>query len=190
MTNLSLSLFYEQIKRLLDCYGHKFFHKERQDLIWETVKPLQDEEFVRIVDSLIKTKRSAPLPADFEKATKKILQVKYYERRSDGDVITRSEHEHKPHCAFCCDTGILEAQIIGETNAIHFKCDCEAESTWDLPAWGDKWINDFTRLPMWPDRSKKWIPTMERSFAQIEDEWKARIEISQDYWKWRNDESN
>lgn len=155
-------------------------------MIWETCNRLEDAEFEKMVDTFIRSMRAAPLPKAFEEQARKLISRRIYESRRE-DVITRSEHEHKPRCAYCCDTGVVEARIIGESNAIHFRCDCGAESTWaELPMWGNEWGMEFARIPMWPERSKKWVPTKDRTFEQLQDEWKARLQISVEYWTWRN----
>ena len=185
MMNLAYTVFHEQIGRLVTAFGKRLFLKERVDMIWEICKVLTDEEMTQVTDQILKNARQAPLPRDFETHVKKIMDRKYQMRRSSEDVVTRSTHESKPKCPYCCDTGVLEAKINGEDLAVHFICDCTAgdPQSWRLPTWGEHFGMEYTRLVMWPDRAKKWIPRKPGEFENLQNLWAERLKISEQYWR-------
>jgi hypothetical protein len=62
--------FNQQMGRLYSLFGEKNFPPERLKIIWSSVEGLDDGSFTKIINHFVSSFRQAPLPKDFNEASR------------------------------------------------------------------------------------------------------------------------
>ena len=106
--------FKEQIKRLMNVWGQRHFNESRLNRIWLTVQHVSYSDFEKVVDTMLDNMRYAPLPKDFQDATRNLTR----------EVFHKPE-EHKPNCSECRDIGFLQWPD-GPMDFLLVSCHCPA----------------------------------------------------------------
>lgn len=106
--------FQEQMQRCIGIWGKSHFNENRVGRIWHIVKSLSARDFEGIVDTMLDNMRYAPLPKDFQDAS-----------RSKRRYITQKPDPVSYDCTDCFDMGYLR----WETPKLHYcaiRCHCTA----------------------------------------------------------------
>ena len=89
--------FKTQMKRLVGVWGQRHFNEERMTRIWQMVESISEDDFSKTVDTMLDNLRYAPLPKDFQEATRSFKRY--------GSAEEKEEVKH--NCETCYDLGFL-----------------------------------------------------------------------------------
>lgn len=90
-----------QMDRLCDCFGDKYFPDQREMMMWDSAENHEYPTVIAVVDSFIRTSKTAPLPVDFSNALSE----------SGGKKFKYALGELRPieicQCMDCADSGFI-----------------------------------------------------------------------------------
>lgn len=158
--------FLLQVQRLCSTFGDRNFPEQRSAMIWDSVKDLDYEPVIGIVDGFIRGSKSTPLPIEFSEAAKEIRKGMGAKQYALGEV----QPQNIAKCWDCGDSGFIRLrrnQEHDEWAKWHIgsaPCHCYRgrdliaaakrmkKGPTDLgPQFSDNWKKSYTVLPTWPE---------------------------------------
>lgn len=101
--------FQKEIRRLSSTFGASYFTQERSLLIWDMVKSFTDEFLTQTVTAMLKSSKSAPLPADFEE----FVVTEREKQREQEKAVEKDEARRFAGCNFGDeDVRMMTQQIV------------------------------------------------------------------------------
>lgn len=171
-----------QVDRLKLAFGPKAFDAQRLYLIQNSIRSVEYQEFIRIVNRLIATKRpnDPPLPKDFMEYAAKRREMNWQER----------EQKHELYCQACIDAGVVRVEHNGYgTLAICDAIDREGQicrqgagQPWKLPKVSALGLRSQP-LP-WQEFKCEFDP--KRPLGSLREKfswWKEKVRTAEGYWK-------
>ncbi len=167
-----------QIDRLKIAFGDKAFDAQRLFLIRNSLRSVTYEEFQRIVNRFMATKKpnDPPLPKDFMESAVRRAETKWQER----------EAKHEMRCLNCIDVGVVRVDVDGyETLAIcdaidsrGEKCGQGAWQSWKLPfANGAK-----TKALDWREFKPKEFTGKLSQLRERTLWWREKVKTAEEFW--------
>lgn len=133
---MNKELFLNQIQRLSDIFGEKYFPAERIEVTWNKCKHEEDEQFVRAVNKIILDKIHVP-------SANEIISYTINERT----LKTKPVVEFKFDCSWCGQSGFVTAKHKNNKPGDYaFKCKCKLFSSrarGTFPEWSSDWAFDL-----------------------------------------------
>lgn len=136
--------FQNQVIRLRNVYGDKYFPEERVSIFWNKLKFTKAETFERMVSLLIAECVSAPM-------LQKILEAK---RIFGDDSVSREsaineKRRVSANCSQCGKMGYVLAKHLISGNEYSFRCSCSIAEFMNLnyPVWTPSHEREFKKSP-------------------------------------------
>jgi hypothetical protein len=116
-----------EIKRLAECFGEKHFPRERLRLIWNGVATLSATGWRKVVDKILLTSRTAPMPNEIIELARAIEReefastVKGAANAIFAEILPKDMPRPK-RCPHCNDSGLVSAIRRGTNYSFAFRC--------------------------------------------------------------------
>jgi hypothetical protein len=94
-----------QMERLTDTFGDKFFSEQRAHMMWQSVEGLEYPTVIAIVDSFIRSSKTAPLPVDFALAASEATKG-----RTRKFALGELQPQEVASCWDCADSGFIRVK--------------------------------------------------------------------------------
>jgi len=164
--------FMMEMRRVMETYGDRFYPEPKLSRIWKFVEPIEWLEFKGIVDVMLDTMRSAPLPDHFRAAALPFIR--------SGQVINLNVEKT---CSICADLGWLNYGYSDKLILILCSCDTGTENQArhpKIPQAGPNEVREMAKLD-----PKLFIPSegMENIFNCKKIQWwNGLIQASEQFW--------
>lgn len=171
-----------QVDRLKVAFGEKAFDTQRLFLIRQSLRSMSYDEFQRIVNRFMSTKKpnDPPLPKDFMESAMRRQEIKWQER----------EEEYQVRCLKCLDVGVLKIEIDGlGTLAI---CDFPDRDglTCGQGAWQPWRLSRASESPTSKPQPLPWqefkTPAFNGKLGQLKEKmfwWREKVRVAEEFWK-------
>lgn len=180
---MHIDFFENQITRLKDSFGEKFFSEERKKMIWNWTKDLYQNELDKIVSYFISESKLPPLPVNFKEAASKEKKLRPIK------IIKVPFHID---CKLCFDIGIHQIKNKIDKFQTLVICDCNHGDTVsnNLKRWEYSMNGEWEKLPLdpsefTPDTNKNEKLDSHKTRSSIKNKarfWKARIHVAEQVW--------
>jgi len=173
--------FQDVMKKLAGIYGEKKYNSVLANYIYEAVKDLTKNEVMNIVDYFAQHNTFAPKPSDFTAQARLVI------KRRDDYGKPENQETGDVKCLDCYDTGYVPVTDKETQYDTFCRCPCKRGEV-DRPRIAllihhtKKYVNKRKFDHLW------FVPSRERPFEIIKEEWKELLDMAGDFWEHKREE--